>query len=104
MPTTTRIVVITNLHGRVLAAELPSDGKVDVSEDEPIARILPMEGQRSIAVDVPREVLNLPGPSLHRFFSELQIRWPADVQVPKVEIVKGNKEVKDKKRRKTKRR
>jgi len=99
MSATARIVVIADLQGRVVGAELPGDGKAKVS-GEPIAHIAPMKGQHAIVVDVPSEVLKLPGPCLHRFFSELQIRWPADVQLPKVEIMKRHGGAEDETRQK----
>jgi hypothetical protein len=87
MSATARIIVIADLQGRVVGAQLSNNSKTKVS-GEPMVSIAPMKGQQAIEVDVPTEVLKLPGPCLHRFFSEIQIRWPVDVQLPKVEIVK----------------
>jgi hypothetical protein len=88
----TEMVVLFDLKGRVLAAELAGDVEAPKTDEEFSAYLLPLEGQRAVRVQVPREVLELPGPCLDRFFAETQIRWPADVQLPKVEIVYEHKE------------
>lgn len=89
---TTKMVVIADFHGRVLAAQLPGEVKAESNEKQPDARILPLKGQRAVSIDVPREVLSLPGPELHRYFSEVQIGCTGEVQLPKIKLVKMHKE------------
>lgn len=85
---TAKIVVIADFHGRVLSAQLPDDVKSESKEKQPDADILPLEGQHALNIDVPREVLSLPGPDLHQYFSELQIGSTGEVQLPKIEVVR----------------
>ncbi len=92
MAATEKIVVIADPHGRVLAAQLPGGVKTDSDETGPAAALLALEGQRTLTVELPREVLELPAPCLHRFFSEVHIRWPAEVQLPRIEIEKTHKD------------
>jgi len=91
MAATAKILVIADVHGRVLAAELPTGVKAASEEKIPTARLLPLEGQRSISIQVPREVLKLGGPDLRRFFSEVQIRSTGEVQLPKIKVARMHK-------------
>jgi hypothetical protein len=87
MSATTPIVVIADIDGRVLAAELPTETKA-ASKEGPTARLRPLRGQRSITIELPTEVLKLPGPTLHRFFSEVQIRSTGEIRLPKIKITR----------------
>jgi hypothetical protein len=91
MAKTTTIVVIADLHGRVLAAHLAGDAKKVATEGEPATALLPLEGQHALTVEIPNEVLELPGPCLHRLFSEMKIHWPGEAALPKMEIAKTHK-------------
>ena len=92
MAATTEMVVLLDLRGRVLAAELAGAVGASNTDTAPSFRLVPLEGQRAVRVQVPQEVLELPGPCLHSFFADVQVRWPVDIQLPKVEIVYQHKE------------
>ena len=92
MAATIRIGIIADPHGRVLAAEFPDASQAYNAEKDPSAHLLALEGQRIINVDVPREILQLPGPDLHHFFSEAKIRWPGEIELPKIKITRVHKE------------
>jgi hypothetical protein len=92
MAASAKVVVIADLHGRVLAAQLPVTVKSESKERPPDSRIVPLEGRRAVSFGVPREVLSLAGPELHRYFSEVQIGCGAEVQLPKIKIVRMHKE------------
>ena len=99
MASTVRLLAVVDFEGRVVAAQLAEQATGPQDQDVPsVGDLIPLKGQRTISVDVPREVLELPGPDLHRFLTHLKIAWPADVQVPKIEIVKQTEVVKKKKR------
>ena len=94
-----KINIIADSQGRIVAAELSSD--IDPEGDGPTARVVPMNGLRVIRIDIPAEVLELSGPNLHRFFSEVQVT-PDRVQLPKVKIVRGHEAAGSTQRRKRK--
>lgn len=90
MSTTVRLLALVDSAGRILAAHL-EDQLISKEGDTPSAGFVPLEGQQLISIDVPQEALELPGPDLHRFFSQVRINWPAAIEVPKVGIVRKHK-------------
>jgi hypothetical protein len=86
MAAMTKAVILTDQQGRVLAARLDGQAKDQRGADEPTADFAVLEGHRELTIELPTEVLDLPGPDLHHFFSQVKIRWPAEVQLPKVRI------------------
>ena len=88
MSAAVRLLAIVDFEGRVVAAQFADQTTGSQDEEVPSADLLPLEGQRVISVDVPQEVQKLPGPDLQLFLSHLKITWPADVQVPEIEIVR----------------
>jgi hypothetical protein len=90
MPSTTKVLVIVGPDGRVQAAQLADGATGSDSREVPSLGLRCFEGQRAVAIEVPRAVLELPGPDLHRFFSHVEIRWPAEVRVPQIEVVRGH--------------
>lgn len=91
MPTTVKLLAIVDLQGHVVAAQLADQANDSQTEEAPTARLIPMNGQRAISIDVPQEVLEFRGFDLHFFFSSLEISWPVDVKVPKFETGKRKK-------------
>lgn len=93
MPATAKILVITDMHGRILAADLSNPAASPRRKDnEPQMRLMPREGQRALMIEVPKEVLELSGLYLSRYFSEVSISWPSEVKLPKVKVVKKHKD------------
>jgi hypothetical protein len=92
MAASIKLTVIADADGRIVAAELPSRaagaGAAAEGKDAPAARLVPLKGQHVLHVEVPREILDLPGRELHRFFARVQVRWPAEALVPKVKIAR----------------
>ncbi|HVO75888.1 MAG TPA: hypothetical protein VMT35_17830 [Ignavibacteriaceae bacterium] len=84
MPSKIKILVITDLQGRILAAEM-NQNKSN-KKDEPYSSLIPIKNQRSVTIEVPEEILELPGPSLQRYFSNVKITFPAEVVLPKTKI------------------
>jgi hypothetical protein len=83
-----RVMAIVDQEGRVMAAQF-GDPRAEKDADEtPSAQLLPMSGQRVMQIDIPDEVERLPGPDLHRFFSQVEVSWPATVNVPRIEVVR----------------
>jgi hypothetical protein len=99
MPSNTRLLAIVDHEGNVVAAQFAQQDTGAQGEDVPsVSYFHPLEGQRLISVDVPAEVMELPGPDLHRFLSQVRVIWPAEVQVPKLNIVRKAEVQKKKKR------
>jgi hypothetical protein len=88
MNSTVRLLAIVDLEGRVLAAQFVEQAADSQDQEIPSASLVPLKGQYAVSVDVPREVLELPGPDVHQFLSRLRISWPANVQVPEIEIIR----------------
>jgi hypothetical protein len=87
MAETVTLLAIVDLDGRVVAADLGyQSGDQSREEDDPAAGLIPLDGQRVVHIDVPREVLEVPGPDLEHFFSHVRVTWPAEVQLPEVEV------------------
>jgi hypothetical protein len=89
MAETMTLRAIVDLDGRVVAADLGAQPR---DEDDPAARLIPRDGQRVVHIDVLREVLELPGPDLEHFFSHVSVTWPAEVEIPRVEVKRPNHE------------
>jgi hypothetical protein len=82
------ILAIVDENGRVVAAQFgPSRAEVD-EEQTPSARLAPLPGQRVVQMDIPDEIEQLSDPDLSRFFSRVQVSWPATANVPRVEVVR----------------
>jgi hypothetical protein len=80
------IIAMVDDHGRIVAAQL-NDGTRSKDKDQPSEfRIMPSSGQREVRFDVPEEVLQLSGTSLHRFFSNVKVSGDGKAQVPKFRV------------------
>jgi hypothetical protein len=88
MAKTAKMVMITDLHGKVLAAHLSPSASRGQSQEVPVCRMVPQEGQRLVSIDVPKEVLSLRGPCLHQFLAGVKVNWPVEVQLPKINVVR----------------
>ena len=86
MATTAGILVLVDRSGRVVAAELSSTGKGASKRDEPTGNLAALESHRAFSVDVPREILSLSGPDLHRYFGEAQITRDGRFRLPKIKV------------------
>lgn len=84
----TRIMGIVDQNGRVVAAQLGAERARDDDEEAPEGRLLPLPGQRMIEMDVPDEIGRLSGPDLFHFFSQVEVSWPAAVNLPRIEVVR----------------
>ncbi len=91
MAATAGISVLVDRNGRVVAAELSGTVKAASTGDEPTGSLVPLEGHRALSVDVPREILSLSGPDLHRYFSEAQISRDGKLRLPKVKVAPRHK-------------
>ncbi|SNS37245.1 hypothetical protein [Antarctobacter heliothermus] len=80
-----KVQVIVDRDGRVVGARF-RDERDKPQDNAPTARLEPTEGQRALEIDLPAEVVGLPGPDLHRFFSDLRVSWPAEVALPEIKI------------------
>jgi hypothetical protein len=89
MAETVTLRAIVDLNGRVVGADLGAQPR---DEDDPAARLTPRDGKRVVHIDVPREVLELPGPDLEHFFSHVHVAWPAEVEIPRVEVKRRHHE------------
>jgi hypothetical protein len=83
-----KVMAIVDQDGRVLVAQFGDPRAENDGEATPSAQLLPMSGQRVVQLDVPDEVQRLPGPDLHRFFSQVEVSWPATVNVPRIEVIR----------------
>jgi hypothetical protein len=83
-----RVIAIVNQEGRVMAAQFGAPRAEQDDEETPSAQLLPTPGQRVVQMDVPDEVERLPGPDMDRFFSQVEVSWPATVNVPRIEVVR----------------
>ena len=91
MPAKVMFHAIVDFEGRILAGQFVDQENDSPIEEGPTAYVMPIEGQRLISFDVPQEVLELPGPDLQQFLSQVKVTWPADIQTPKIEIVQKRK-------------
>ncbi len=91
MSSTVKLQALVDLDGRVVAAHIEERDTPSKDQDVPSARLMPLEGQREVSVEVPAEVLDLPGPDLCRLLSQVRIRWPAEVELPEIEIVRDHR-------------
>ena len=74
--------------GRVIAAQFGATRAEQDDEATPSAQLLPMPGQRVVQLEVPDEIERLPGPDMDRFFSQVEVSWPATVNVPRIEVIR----------------
>lgn len=77
---------IVDESGRVVGAQLGSERADGDDQDTPSAELLPLPGQRVVEMDVPDEVEQLSGVDLARFFSQVEVSWPATVRLPRIEV------------------
>ena len=84
------VVVLIDSDGRVLGAQLASEVASATTDDAPAASLIPIRGQLALSIDVPGEILNLQGPDLHRFFSEVRVDRDGKVKLPKIRVAKGH--------------
>jgi hypothetical protein len=80
-----RVLAIVDEAGRVMGAQF---GVARGDEATPSAELMPLPGQRVVQMDVPDEVEQLSGVHLTRFFSQVEVSWPATVNVPRIEVVR----------------
>jgi hypothetical protein len=83
-----RVMAIVDENGRVMAAQFGAPRAEDDDEQTPSAQLLPLPGQRVVEMDIPDEVEQLSGPDLSRFFSHVEVSWPATVKLPRIEVVR----------------
>jgi hypothetical protein len=81
-----KMSAIVDLEGNILAAQLLNETSGYQDGETPSATLLPLKGQYAITIEVPEEALNLSGLDLQRFLSQTRIRFPADIQLPNVEV------------------
>jgi hypothetical protein len=83
-------MAIVDQNGRVMAAQFGAPRARDDDEQTPSAQLLPSPGQRVVEMDIPDELERLSGPDLFRFFSQVEVSWPATVKLPRIEVVRGH--------------
>jgi hypothetical protein len=92
MAATTKMAVLIDLNGKVLAAQLAKSKAATDGNDPPsTAELIATDGQRVLSVEVPIEVASLTGPSLRAFFSQVRMTSPVDVELPKFKVVQKGK-------------
>jgi hypothetical protein len=79
-------IVLTDANGRVVAAQLPGESNKVFEAQAPAGRLAALPGQRSFEIDIPREVLSLPGADLHRYLSEMKIHPDGHVELPQLTV------------------
>jgi hypothetical protein len=88
MASTVRLLAIVDLEGQVVAAQVADQDTSSPDREVPTAQLQPLKDQRIVSFEVPQEVMELPGPDFHHFLAHVMISWPANVQIPKIEVVK----------------
>jgi len=91
MPATTRLTLLVDAEGRVLAAELPGAEARARDAKTPAATLLPQAGQRIVQKTLSREVLALSGPSLHQVFSEAGLGPDGRLKLPRIRVERMRK-------------
>lgn len=84
-----KVLAIVDDGGRILAAQFDLD-KEKGDDETPSAALLTLPGQRQVEFDVPDEIEHLSGPDLTHFFSHVQTSWPAEVSIPRIEVIRRN--------------
>lgn len=86
-----RAIAVVDEKGRVMAAQFgaPSREDGDADQETPASELRPLPGHQLVEMEVPDELEQLSGEEMARFFSHVKVSWPADVRVPKVEVVRG---------------
>jgi len=95
MAQNTEAILLIDTHGRVLGAQLASEARAaktkdDKSRTDPAATLVPLDGQRAVRATVPSAILTLPGPDLHRLFSEARVRPNGELKLPKIRVTRGH--------------
>lgn len=83
-----KINIVLDKLGYIVSAELPAKTSERTNKNELQASIVPKEGQHLVSVKVPKEILNLDGPAIHRYFSGAKVNLPDKVELPKIKIVR----------------
>jgi hypothetical protein len=83
-----RVMAIVDENGHVIAAQFGATRAEDDDEETPSAELLPLPGQRVVQMEVPDELEQLSGLDLGRFFSQVEVSWPATVKIPRIEVVR----------------
>jgi hypothetical protein len=87
MAGTKNLSILTDLNGNVLAASFETNDKESKNGKNPTASLESRDNQRIHNIAVPAEVLSLSGPSLRAYFSQVRIKSPSEVHLPKIKIV-----------------
>ena len=90
MAQNSEIHLLVDAEGRILAAQLGIRGRAARSKDKPTVTLVPRPGERVLKAQVPTTVLKLPGPHLHRLFSEVQVSPDSRVILPKFKVSKSH--------------
>ena len=77
---------IVDESGRVVGAQFGVERADDDDKDTPSAELLPLPGQQVVKMDVPDEIEQLSDDDLSRFFSQVEVSWPATVRIPRIEV------------------
>ena len=91
MEATVKLLAIADQKGNIIAAQYTEQDADPKGQEAPTGEIFPLKGQRKVTIDVPRELLELPGPDLYRYLSHLTINWPAGTGDPKIELISEKK-------------
>jgi hypothetical protein len=85
-----KVTAIVNRRGRIVAAQFgdPDEGRTD--DETPTARLLPVGGQAVVEMEVPDELERVSDSGLTQFFSNVEVSWPADVKIPRLEIKRAH--------------
>jgi len=86
-------MAIVDENGRIIGAQFGTQG-VEANDDEemPSEQLLPLPGQRVVEMDVPDEIEHLPASDLTRFFSAVEVSWPATIKMPRIEVVRRTRD------------
>jgi hypothetical protein len=83
-----RVTAIVDENGRIMGAQFAAKRVKDDDEETPSEQLLPMPGQRVVEMDVPDEVEQLSASDLARFFSRVEVTWPATIKIPRIDVVR----------------
>jgi hypothetical protein len=81
-------MAIVDENGRVVGAQFGKQRVDDDDEETPFEQLLPSRGQRVVEMDVPDEIEQLPASELTRFFSQVEVSWPATIKIPRIDVVR----------------
>jgi hypothetical protein len=92
MAANARLRALADSSGQIIAAHALEDSTRSKGDEAPaVGAFLLGAGQYEITLEVPREVLELPGLDFQRFLSHVRVRGPGDIQVPKVKVLRHSK-------------